>query len=258
MTDTALLFDVLHDQRTKILPVAAKLVLVYLAWRQGDNGEAWPAIATMADDLGLAKHTVLDSVNRLCESGLIVKTPGQAGRGHSHRYALTAANRCNDDTFSGDEKGAENAPIDSRKRCSHDTYSGREKVQSPHEKVQPLHLKYPEGTKEQKSARNRTPFTPPTVAEVAAYATERGYPDFDADHFVTYYTENEWRDKAGNPVRSWKGKVLTWGKRDQEQRKTTTTPKREPQRGDPDWYPTDDEVDRVMGWGQYAGTEATL
>ena len=97
--------------------------------------------------------------------------------------------------------------------------------------------------------KKKIPFFPPTVEEVQAYAASRGFPDFDAEKFVAYYAAADWHDAKGNLVRNWKQKFLsTWAKADAPK-------KREPQRGDPDWYPTDDEVDRVMGWGKYAATE---
>lgn len=51
-------------------------------------------------------------------------------------------------------------------------------------------------------------FTPPTAAEVKAYAASRGYPDFDAERFVEYYAVNDWHDSKGNRVCNWKQKLL--------------------------------------------------
>ena len=52
-------------------------------------------------------------------------------------------------------------------------------------------------------------FTPPTVAEVKAYAESRGYPNFDAERFIEYYAVADWHDKKGEPVRNWKQKMLS-------------------------------------------------
>ncbi len=58
-------------------------------------------------------------------------------------------------------------------------------------------------------------FTPPTVAEVAAYTTGRqadGAPAIDPEAFVAFYTSKGWR--VGNqPMKDWKGAVITWEKR---------------------------------------------
>ena len=59
----------------------------------------------------------------------------------------------------------------------------------------------------------RPRFTPPTVDEVTAYATERGY-NISADRFVDYYTANGWR-VGKNPMKDWKAAVRSWAARDQ-------------------------------------------
>ena len=57
-------------------------------------------------------------------------------------------------------------------------------------------------------------FVPPTVEEVEAYTTQRGFidPKGFALHFVTYYTEGEqkWHLSNGKPMRDWKKAVITW------------------------------------------------
>ena len=59
----------------------------------------------------------------------------------------------------------------------------------------------------------RPRFTPPTVDDVKAYATERGY-NISAERFVDYYTANGW--KVGkNPMKDWRAAVRSWAARDQ-------------------------------------------
>jgi hypothetical protein len=73
---------------------------------------------------------------------------------------------------------------------------------------------------------------------VEAYAAERGFLDFDGQRFVDYYASADWHDSKGNPVRNWKQKLLAvWLKDDGDARK------REPRRGDPDWLPTEDDLE---------------
>lgn len=58
-------------------------------------------------------------------------------------------------------------------------------------------------------------FAPPALAEVEAYAAEKGYRHFDAEQFVAFYESNGW--KVGkNPMKSWKAAVTTWHRRDEE------------------------------------------
>lgn len=56
-------------------------------------------------------------------------------------------------------------------------------------------------------------FSPPTVEEVKAYCTEKGY-NIDPDRFVDFYTSNGW--KVGkNPMRDWKAAVRNWSRKEQ-------------------------------------------
>lgn len=57
--------------------------------------------------------------------------------------------------------------------------------------------------------RQKAVFEPPTLAEVEAYCKERGN-SVDAKRFFDYFEANDWKDAKGNPVKSWKQKVITW------------------------------------------------
>lgn len=63
--------------------------------------------------------------------------------------------------------------------------------------------------KKESTDGSRKRFTPPTLEEVTAYCKER-HNNVDPQKFFDYYSEGEWKDGKGNPVRSWKQKVLTW------------------------------------------------
>ena len=52
-------------------------------------------------------------------------------------------------------------------------------------------------------------FTPPTLDEVIAYATERNRDDL-AQAFYDYYSTGDWKDAKGNKVKNWKQKFITW------------------------------------------------
>lgn len=65
-------------------------------------------------------------------------------------------------------------------------------------------------------------FSPPTVDEVRAYCTEKGYA-VDPDRFVDYYTSNGW--KVGkNPMKDWKAAVRNWNGKEQPNGKTEPKP----------------------------------
>lgn len=59
----------------------------------------------------------------------------------------------------------------------------------------------------------RKRFVPPTLEEVRAYIQENGY-KVDAEFFHKYFSEGDWHDKDGKPVRNWKQKVITWASKD--------------------------------------------
>jgi hypothetical protein len=52
-------------------------------------------------------------------------------------------------------------------------------------------------------------FIPPTPGEERAYVQEKNL-NVDADFFCEYYSENDWHDSNGKPVKKWKLKCLTW------------------------------------------------
>ena len=54
-------------------------------------------------------------------------------------------------------------------------------------------------------------FIPPTLEEVQAYVTEKGY-NIDVSYFYEYYQTTDWHDKKGNKVKNWKLTCLTWHK----------------------------------------------
>lgn len=60
---------------------------------------------------------------------------------------------------------------------------------------------------------SRHRFTPPTVEEVRAYCTEKGY-TVDPQRFVDYYTAIGWR-VGKNPMKDWKAAVRTWNGKEQ-------------------------------------------
>lgn len=70
-------------------------------------------------------------------------------------------------------------------------------------------------------------FTPPTLEEVKAYASESNL-NVDADKFYRYFTTPDdsgrtWIDSKGNPVRNWKQKMLTWANKGERRMKSRNT-----------------------------------
>lgn len=64
-------------------------------------------------------------------------------------------------------------------------------------------------TRTRGNSRTVKPFVPPSLDEVRAYASEKGYTEL-AEKFYRYYTLTDWTDKYGKKVKSWKQRFCTW------------------------------------------------
>ena len=207
----------------KQLTPADKLVFAYLAVKQGHKGKSWPGIETIMRDLDLAKQTVLDSTIRLCRVGLIDKTPGRRGRGHSAHYSVRLEKIPREQTFIGDEKCPVSRPFDCEKRSTPQTqkvYPVDMNISGSNQYTTIAHTAHSRrgGNRKPKTQVPRPPFTPPTVDEVQDYAESRGDPQFDAGRFIDYYQEREWTKVNGQPVENWKLTVCQWINRDNQRR----------------------------------------
>jgi len=79
-------------------------------------------------------------------------------------------------------------------------------------------------------------FTPPTHRQVEGYAWELGFTNFHrGDEFGECYAPRRWRDTNGRPVKDWRAKLRAVWLKDL----------RKPQRGDFDWLPTLEELEKI-------------
>lgn len=61
--------------------------------------------------------------------------------------------------------------------------------------------------------KEKAPFSPPTVEEVAAYVREKGY-HVDPARFVAYYQADDWHyGPQRRPMKSWQRAVINWESR---------------------------------------------
>ena len=64
-------------------------------------------------------------------------------------------------------------------------------------------------------------FLPPTEDEVITYFIEKGYKREIAKKAFLYYSEQNWHDSRGKPIKSWKGKmVAVWFKEENKAQDT--------------------------------------
>jgi len=98
------------------------------------------------------------------------------------------------DTLTIDNKGAY---TEADKLCIQNVYTGKDSI-----------------GKESKGKDSKK-FTPPSLEDVKAYASERGN-KVDPVKFFDYYTAGQWKDVKGNPVKNWKQKLITWESKEQK------------------------------------------
>lgn len=65
---------------------AAGLVLLWLAWRSDSSGVAWPCLKTLARETSLQKSTLCAALNRLEESGLVIRERGGGAQRSTHYF----------------------------------------------------------------------------------------------------------------------------------------------------------------------------
>lgn len=70
------------------LTPADKLVVSYLAFRQGANGTCWPPVELIAGELALSRSTVKRSVAKLTSRGYLVKYQVNGGKFQSNNYLV--------------------------------------------------------------------------------------------------------------------------------------------------------------------------
>ncbi len=225
-----------HDQNGRPLWVEALLdtrlsavecrVLMYLLWRQGDNGSSWPSQVRISAALGLTTDGVRKIIGRLAEKRWVhIMRPLHTARGSGLQYqttkpeiAQTAIGAIHPDGGMGDgeEHPDSEAEIAQTAGCAHNN------EEHSHEHLQ-VRTRAGSSRKKPKAKSSRrrtkpTAFVPPTVNEVRAYAEGQGDPQFDAAYFVQWYQDRGWTHKGNKPMRDWQQTVRDWIRRDNQRR----------------------------------------
>jgi len=65
---------------------------------------------------------------------------------------------------------------------------------------------------DKKEIKNENKRVIPSLEEIKDYISEKGL-SVDPNQFFNYYTAGDWHDKDGNPVKSWKQKLISWNGR---------------------------------------------
>lgn len=67
-----------------------------------------------------------------------------------------------------------------------------------------------------KVKKEKNVFIPPTLEEIQAYITEKGY-NVDANKFFNYYDSGNWTKANGKKVANWKQTIVTWDSKNDNQ-----------------------------------------
>ncbi len=186
----------LHELRLYLCLFHLNNKAIWLEWFEASN-------ITLSAYTRLSERNMIRAKNGLKEKGFIDFTPGRRGKPSKYRLStpdeLESLSNCT-------------VKIDSITDSVTDSVTDREKVSkryTPQGAAGPLRNK----TKDIRHIERKKgrPFSPPTLEEVRAYVEEKGLP-IDPARFVEYYTDGDWHDSTGKPVKNWKQKALTWAR----------------------------------------------
>lgn len=104
--------------------------------------------------------------------------------------------------------------------CNYDTYNGAQAAKRTSDKPATNQQQTSDKPKNNKGKKdnntippNTNVFVPPSMNEVVSYFEEKGYTREAAERAYAYYTERNWVDRNGLPVKNWKSKcVAVWFK----------------------------------------------
>jgi DNA-binding transcriptional MocR family regulator len=117
------------------LTASAKIVLLYLHDRQGQNGHCWPSIGTICRDCNLPRQTVMDSLTRLkSEKYISVMTPEHPAIGRTNHYSINLTSTKTVPVEKGNQyekhtrTGTESVPVRKSDRSKNRTGTGTKSV----------------------------------------------------------------------------------------------------------------------------------
>lgn len=175
------------------------LVFAFInGYSQQGQGAFYGSLPTLCEACGIARRTAIDVLARLTEQGYLAKseTWHNGVRYCSYQVRVVGCAESARVVQNLHGGGAESAP-------------NNKEYNSLPVSIDTVRVR----AREDKGGK----FMKPTVAEVAAYAVEKGIA-LDADHFVAHYTANGWKvGKAA--MKDWRAAVVAWSKREGEFRR---------------------------------------
>lgn len=187
--------------RESELRQAEKHLLYVLFFYAGDDGDCWPAVATLARDISATPRQVRRTMRGL-EKAQLIEITHHAGRSNSVRINWQGLTK---------KAGVTEAP-----GVTESTGEGGQNrqgtpganVRGPLAHLSPKHKRNTQGTLNGTPKGGRARFVPPTLGEVQAYCRERGK-GVDPERFINHYTANGWM-RGKTPIKDWRAAVRTW------------------------------------------------
>lgn len=172
------------------------------------------SLSYVAEWLGCSKQTAITTLRKLVEKGFIERIEEPINGILFVRYRILT--------------GGKNSLI-----------GGSKNLTTPSQNFLPNNNS--KDNKEDKKENNK--FTPPTVDEIEDFCKERNN-GVDAKRVYDYYSSANWKDSKGNPIRSWKQKIIAvWEKSKDEQVKAVGKVAHEPKD-----YEQDFNADGTFKW----------
>lgn len=183
-------YIVIQGWMRKELGLSGNELLAYaLIYGFSQDGESTfrGSLSYVAEWLGCSKQTAITTLRKLVEKGLIERIEEPINGILFVRYRILS--------------GGQNSLIGESKNLT-----------TPSQNFLPNNnsINNQEDKKENKKENNK--FTPPTVDEIEEFCKERNN-GVDAKRVYDYYSSANWKDSKGNPIRSWKQKIIAvWEK----------------------------------------------
>ena len=195
------------------LSLGAKAVYAYFCSFTGAGDSCFPSRERICYDLDLNKDTFTKYRNELVARGYIKIEQIKDGVKFSHNvYTLCDV--------------VPSCPVFSDTKISDPKVSDPREPDTINNNLKNNNIKSNSNNNSHaRSPRERKPFIPPTVEEVAAYCQERGN-TVDPETFVDFYTGKGWM-VGKNKMADWKASVRTWERNRSAESKFRESPPRD-------------------------------
>lgn len=202
------------------ISVYAKCVYTLLRTYTGDKTACFPSLATITDNLGISKTTVLKAIKELEKIEMVaVKRSKKADSSQNMTNIYIPLSLMQEVEIGEIKGGTPDEPPSTLGVLGvvHQMDSNNNNV-----KNNIISTKVDMNTRK-KSVKKEAKFIPPTLQEVKDYFKERGYIEETAITAFNYYHVADWKDGKGDQVKNWKQKMISvWMK---PENKTTSTQK---------------------------------